>query len=41
MLYYRIKNQKNYVTMCGDIVSSTAYSEIIPIVIQTNAINSY
>jgi hypothetical protein len=40
-LYYRIKNQKNYVTMCGDIVSSTAYSEIIPIVIQTNAINSY
>jgi hypothetical protein len=40
-LYYRIKNQKNYITMCGDIVSSTAYSEIIPIVIQTNAINSY
>lgn len=40
-LYYRIKNQKNYVTMCGDIVSSTAYSEIIPIEIQTNAINSY
>jgi hypothetical protein len=40
-LYYRIKNQKNYITMCGDIVSSTTYSEIIPIVIQTNAINSY
>ena len=40
-LYYRVKNQKNYVTMCGDIVSSTAYSEMIPITIQSNAINSY
>jgi len=40
-LYYRIKNSKNYETLCGDIVNSTAYSEIIPLVIQTNAINSY
>lgn len=40
-LYYRVKNTKNYETICGDIVTSTAYSEIIPIVIQSNAINSY
>ena len=40
-LYYRVKNEKNFVTMCGDIVGSTAYSETIPIVVQTNSINSY
>ena len=40
-LYYRVKNNKNYVTMCGDIIQSTAYSEIIPITIATNSINSY
>lgn len=40
-LYYRVKNSKNYITLCGDVVNSIAYSEIIPIVIQTNAINSY
>lgn len=40
-LYYRIKNEKNYVTLCGDVITSTAYSDIIPIIIQTNAINSY
>ena len=40
-LYYRVKNEKNYETLCGDIVSSVVYSDIIPIVIQSNAINSY
>jgi len=40
-LYYRITNNKNYQTLCGDIISSTAYSEIIPITIATNSINSY
>ena len=40
-LYYRVKNQKDFVTLCGDIVSNVAYSEIIPIIIQTNSINSY
>jgi hypothetical protein len=40
-LYYRVKNNKNYVTLCGDVIDSTAYSETIPLVIQTNAINSY
>ena len=40
-LYYRIKNNKDYVTVCGDIVNTIVYSETIPITIQTNAINSY
>lgn len=40
-LYYRIKNTKDYVTVCGDIVNSVVYSETIPVTIQTNAINSY
>lgn len=39
--YYRIKNDKNYVNICGDLVNSVTYSDIIPITIQTNAINSY
>ena len=40
-LYYRVKNSKNYITICGDIINDTVYSEIIPIIIQTNSINSY
>jgi len=40
-LYYRVENIKNYETICGDIVTTTKYSEIIPITIQTNSINSY
>jgi len=40
-LYYRVKNSKNFVTFCGDIVNSTIYSEIIPLTVQTNSINSY
>jgi hypothetical protein len=40
-LYYRIKNEKNYETFCGQFVSSTGYSETIPLTIQTNSINSY
>jgi hypothetical protein len=39
--YYRVKNEKNYVTICGDVISSTAYSETVRVIIQTNAINSY
>jgi len=41
VLYYRIKNDKNYVNLCGSIINTTAYSEIIDIRIQTNATNSY
>jgi hypothetical protein len=40
-LFYRVKNEKNFETFCGDIITTTAYSETIPIIIQTNAINSY
>lgn len=40
-LYYRVTNFKNYDTLCGNIIQSTAYSEIIPITIATNSINSY
>jgi len=40
-LYYRVTNNKNYNTLCGDIIESTAYSEVIPIIIATNSINSY
>ena len=39
--YYRVKNEKNYITICGDIINSTAYSDVIPIVVTTNAVNSY
>jgi len=40
-LYYRVTNNKNYETLCGDIIQSIAYSETIPIRIATNSINSY
>jgi hypothetical protein len=39
--YYRVKNEKNYVTICGDKIGSTAYSETVRVIIQSNAINSY
>ena len=38
---YRIKNTKEYVSLNGDIIVSEVYSEIIPIEIQSNNINSY
>ena len=38
---YRIKNEKIYTTINGDKISSVSYSEIIPIEIQSNSINSY
>jgi hypothetical protein len=39
--YYRVKNEKNYQNMCGDIISSEAYSEMVPIIVRVNSINSY
>jgi hypothetical protein len=39
--YYRVKNIKKYEDICGNLIETTAYSEIIDITIQTNAINSY
>jgi len=40
-LYYRVKNEKKFETLCGDIITDTAYSDTVPITIQSNAINSY
>lgn len=40
-LYYRVKNEKNYETICGNIITDIEYSETIPIIIQTNSIKSY
>jgi len=39
--YYRVENKKEYPSICGDLIESIAYSEIIPVVIQSNIINSY
>lgn len=39
--YYRVKNEKNYETMCGDVITSEAYSEVVPIIVRVNSINSY
>jgi hypothetical protein len=40
-LYYRVKNEKNFINLCGNIISASTYSEVIPILIQSNSINSY
>jgi len=40
-LYYRVKNIKNYETICGQIVTTTAYSDTVPLTIISNSINSY
>ena len=40
-LYYRVKNIKNYETICGKIVTTTAYSDTVPLTIISNSINSY
>lgn len=39
--YYRIKNEKDYYTLCNSIVKSIKYSEVIPITIGINSTNSY
>lgn len=39
--YYRVKNIKNFLTLCGDPISSSAYSEVVSVIIQSNVINSY
>ncbi len=40
-LFYRITNTKEYVSICGDVIESVAHSETIPVVIQSNSVNSY
>jgi len=41
VFYYRIKNEKNYYTLCNSIVKSIKYSEVVPITIGINSTNSY
>ena len=38
---YRVKNQKNYYTVLGELLYTVNYSDIIPITINTNALNNY
>lgn len=40
-LYYRIKNEKKYKAIANDNIVLTKYSDIIPIVVNTNATNNY
>jgi hypothetical protein len=40
-LYYRVKNEKRYIDLCGNPIITTEYSDYVPITLQTNAFNSY
>jgi hypothetical protein len=40
-LYYRIKNEKKYTTLCGNDIYNINYSEVVRIIIGVNSINSY
>jgi hypothetical protein len=39
--YYRIRNEKEYSTLCNSIVKSIKYSEVIPIMLGINSTNAY
>ena len=39
--YYRIKNEKQYNTLCNSVVKSIKYSEVIPIKIGISSTNNY
>lgn len=39
--YTRVKNEKNYVDICGNVHTTTKYSDILVSVVSTNSINSY
>jgi hypothetical protein len=40
-LFYRVKNHKSYEVITGDKVETIMYSEIAPIIIRNNSLNSY
>jgi hypothetical protein len=40
-LYYRVRNDKNYETLCGQTLTSTTYSDVTKIKLKTNSINRY
>ena len=39
--YYRVKNDKNFTTLCGETIKTSVYSETSDIILQTNVNNSY
>ena len=39
--YYRVKNEKKFKNLCGEILTTEKYSETVEITIQTNLNNSY
>ena len=38
---YRVKNQKNYYTVLGELIYTINYSDTIPLTINTNSLNNY
>ncbi len=40
-LYYRIKNEKRYYTLCNSLIKSINYSDTIPIILGVNSTNNY
>jgi hypothetical protein len=40
-LYYRVKNNKKFITLSGETINNIQYSDTIKMTIQTNSINSY
>ena len=40
-IYYRVKNEKTFVNLCGFSATSINYSEVVPITVATNSINKY
>ena len=41
LLYYRVKNEKRFVDVCGNPIVSTDFSDTVKITLETNGINSY
>jgi len=41
ILYYRVRNDKNYETLCGQILTLTTYSDTTKIKLKTNSVNRY
>lgn len=39
--YYRVKNLKEYRSICGDKIESLVYGDVIPITITSNTVNTY
>lgn len=40
-IFYRVKNKKDYKTLSNNVISTVSYSEVVPIKITSNSVNSY